>query len=272
MSFDDHLTDVLRDDRWALPVSPETLPAVRRRRSRRRAARTTLSVLAVAGAVTGGPLLLDGGGAPARSVVQPLATPVAPTGCSAAPAGRLEGSDYVVRSARDWWMSKATSDAFFATYQQPSPKPEDTVPSPQASGPGTDRLVAALTAAGVPGAGVLDRDEADSGTRGSLTLHGKLADGRTLFVGRLHGLFPYTTSGYYGSDVDDSSKDVVIEDVPGTGCAALLLAPKGDINRFAQVQVMAPDGLATSWSSPDVPLAQLKQWAYAAAQWETAHP
>lgn len=272
MSFDDHLRDVLHDDRWALPVSPDTLPAVRRSRARRRAARTTAGALAVVGAVTGGALLVSGSDGPAaRSVVRPLVTPPVPSGCSAPPAGRLEGSDYVVRSARDWFMTKAQSDAFFRTYAQPSPKPEDTVPSPQASGPGTDRLVAALTAAGVPGADALDRDEADSGTRGSLTLHGTLPDGRTLYVNRMQTLFPYTLSGYYGSDTEDSTRDITLEDVPGTGCEALLL-PAHRPDTLALVQLMTPSGITTGWNSSDIPLEQLKQWAYAAAQWETEHP
>jgi hypothetical protein len=169
-------------------------------------------------------------------------------------------------------MTKAQSDAFFRTFVEPSPKPEDSVPSPQPSGPGTDRLVAALTAAGVPGAAALTRDEASSGERGALALEGRLPDGRELSVNQTPRMkSPFTTSGYYGSDTDDSSKDVAIESVPGTGCAALLLGPSARYS-YSLVQVVTPDGISTGWVSATIPLAQLKQWAYAAAQWETTHP
>jgi hypothetical protein len=38
------------------------------------------------------------------------------------------------------------------------------------------------------------------------------------------------------------------------------------------VQVLAPDGTSTGWNSETIPIAQLKAWAFAAAQWATAHP
>ena len=85
-------------------------------------------------------------------------------------------------------------------------------------------------------------------------------------------LYPSTISGYYGSDTDDSSKDVVIEDVPGTGCTALLLASTLPGNRFALVQVMTPAGRSFGLSSQTIPLAQLRSWAYAATVWLDAHP
>ena len=270
MNLDDLLADALHDDRWALPVSADTLPAVRRSRDRRRAVRTTAGALAVVGAVTGGALLLgSSGGDPGRSVVRPLATPT-PSGCEAPAAGRLEGSTYVVRSARDWFMTKTVSEAFFASYQQPSPKPGDTVPSPHATGPGSDRLVAAATAAGVPGADQLDRDEADSGDRDSPSLKGRLPDGRHLSVYRRPLGTPVNRDGI---GMDGSEVNTAVEDVPGSACASLVFTGNpGQGGGF--VTVAAPDGTSTTWGSPerDISLAQLKQWAYAAAQWETAHP
>ena len=262
------LHDALHDDRLALPVPAHTLTAVRRRRNRRRTAATVLSTAAAVAVVATGAALAQGSPTKGRADRLAEAPPAAASGCATEPAGQLQGSSYVVRSARDWFMTKAQSDAFFHTYSQPSPKPEDTVPSPQASGPGTDRLVAALTAAGVPDASSMKRDEADSGQRGSLQLTSS-----HLSVGQSRTLYPFTTSGYYGSDTEDSSKDVVIETVPGTDCAALLLMPPtGSEKHFALVQVMTPAGVSTGWSSDTIPLAQLKQWAYAAAQWETTHP
>ena len=270
MNLDDLLADALHDDRWAVPVSPDTLPAVRRARARRRAARTTVGALAAVGAVTGAVLLLPGSrGDQGRSVVRPAATPPPPSGCEAAPAGRLPGSDYVVRSARDWFMTKTVSEAFFATYRQPSPKPGDTVPSPHATGPGSDRLVAAATAAGVPGADQLDRDEADSGDRDSPSLKGHLADGRELTVYRRPLGTPLNRDGI---GIDGSEPNTSVEDVPGSSCAALLFVGNPGQPGGYFVMVATPDGTSTTWGSQDIPLAQLKQWAYAAAQWETEHP
>jgi hypothetical protein len=265
------LHDALHDERLALPVPADTLHAVRRRRNRRRTAGAALAGVTAVGLAVGSVALAQGpsGTTPSRLAEAPVA---GPHGCATAPAGQLEGSDYVVRTARDWFMTKAQSDAFFHTFSEPSPKPEDTVPSPQASGPGTDRLVAALTAAGVPGAAGLARDEASSGERGALSLEGRLPGGSELHVGQTPRMkSPFTTSGYYGSDTEDSSSDVVIETVPGTGCAALLLAPSARYS-YALVQVVTPDGISTGWTSPTLPLAQLKQWAYATARWETTHP
>ena len=274
MNLDDLLRTSLTDDRWALPVPADTLDRVRRSRARRRRARVTAAVVSTGALVAVGALLVGGGSAPSRSVLQPAAA--APSvGCAAPPAGALPGSDptYVIRSARDWFMTKAQSDAFFRTYNQPSPEPRDRVPSPQPSGPLTDRLVAAVVAAGVPGAENLGRDEAEGGARGSFSLQGALPDGRHLFVSRNQSLFPFTTSGYYGSDTADSSKDVVIEQVPGTACVALLLESRDATNApFTLVQVMTPDGVSTTWGGGSYPLAELKGWAYAAARWETEHP
>lgn len=279
MTFDDHLRDSLTDDRWALPVAPDTLDRVRRARDRRRRVRTGAAVLATAGVVGAGAVLL--GQAPAgqgRQVVLP-GSEASPTldpavslvaSCATAPAGRLPGSDYTVRSARDWFVTREQSDAFFRTYSAPSPGPDAVAPSPQPGGPQSDHLVSALTAGGVPGAEGLRRDEAQSGTRNSPQLEGTLPDGRPLLVSRTRLQVPASTSGYYASDTEDSSKDVTVEPVPGTDCVALLLAPT--THRTALVQVVTPDGLSTGWSSEQVPLATLKEWAFAAAQWETAHP
>ena len=270
MNLDQLLTDALHDDRLALPVPADLLDVVRRKRRTRQAFGVTGASVSVVAMVAGAVALAPGG---SQGTALVGSTPPAPAaGCDAPATGQLEGSSYVVRSARDWFMTKARSDAFFHTYIQPSPKPEDSVPSPQPSGPGTDRLIAALTAAGVPGADALHRDEANSGQRGALELHGTLADGRELEVVSSRTLFPFTISGYYGSDTEDSSKDVVIEDVPGTSCAALLLAPKPGMSSSALVQVVTPDGVSTGWSSSSVPLAQLKDWAFAAQRWLDAHP
>ena len=269
MNLDQLLHETLTDERLALPVPPGTLDRVRRRRrTRQRLVVTGTSVVVLA--TVGAALALLPGGSTGRAVV--ASTPPATTGCDASPAGRLPGSSYVVSRARDWFMTKPQSDAFFHTYVQPSPDPADSVPSPQPSGPQTDRLVAAMTAAGVPGAAGLGRDEATGGDRRSIQLEGVLADGRDLLVARTQATYPFTTSGYYASDTEDSSPDVVIQDVPGTGCAGLLLAEKPGATNSSLVQVVAPDGLSTGWSSRSVPLSQLKQWAYAVAAWETAHP
>ncbi len=275
MNLDDTLRDTLADDRWALPVPADTLSAVRRKRARRQRTRVGGAVLATAGMVTGGVLVataLPGSGSdPARSVIRPLSAPEA-VGCAAPPAGVLPGSNppYTVKSARDWFMSKAQSDAFFTNYNQPSPRPDARVPSPQPSGPGTDRLLSALEAAGVPGTETLDRDEADSGDRGSYVVKGALADGRQLNVYRQRLLFPMNTDGI-GSD--GSSRYVTVEQVPGTGCAALVFTGTPAIpGSTGFVSVVTPDGLGTAWNSATIPMAQLKAWAYAAAQWETTHP
>jgi hypothetical protein len=270
MNLDQLLTDALHDDRLALPVPADTLEQVRRMRRRRQALGVTgisLSVVAVVAAS----VTLAPSGSHRTATVGSTPSAVA-AGCDAPAAGQLEGSSYVIRSASDWFMTRAQSDAFFHSYNEPSPKPEDTVPSPQPSGPGTDRLVAALTAAGVPGADTLDRDEADSGQRGALELHGTLPDGRELQVSQSRTLFPFTISGYYGSDTHDSSKDVVIENVPGTRCAALLLDPKPGGSNSAVVQVLTPDGVSTGWGSPTIALAQLRAWAFAAQRWLDEHP
>ena len=285
MNLDDLLRDTLSDDRWALPVPADTLSAVRRKRALRRRTKTVGAVLATAGIVTTAALTLPLAGSD-HQVVLPGDGPTATldpavsliASCSSAPAGRLAGSSYVVHSARDWFLTKDQMDAFYRTYREPSPAPDALVPSPQTSGPQTDHLLAALAAGGVPGADNLHRDEAQSGSRNYPELGGSLADGQgPLAVGRSHLATPQNIAGYYGSDTEDSSRDVIIEQVPGTDCVALLLqahwpAPGESRPTFALVQVVTPSGLSTGWSSATISVAQLKTWAFATAQWETGHP
>lgn len=270
MNLDDLLRDTLTDDRWALPVPADTLSAVRRRRVLRKRTRVLGAALASTLAVGAGAIAMTQSGGEQRSTLLPAAVPF--SGCDVAPPAQpLPGSNpaYVVSSARDWFLTKEQSAAFFDSYRQPSPAPGDSVPSPQATGPGTDRLVAILTAVGVPGADALDRDEADSGDRGSPSLHGHLADGRELNVYRRILRFPLNRNGI---GMDGSERLTTVEDVPGTACASLVFTGIPDQQGGGFAATVAPDGTITTWNSPQVSLAQLKTWAYAAAQWETTHP
>ena len=276
MNIDDLLRDALHDDRWALPVAPDTLSGVRRKRAKRQRTRAVGAALAAGSLVTGVALAATQLGGSQRSSLQ-VGASVPSSGCDVAPpATPIPGSTpaYPIRSARDWFMTKAQSDAFFHTYNEPSPGPDARVPSPQASGPLTDRLMAELVGAGVPGTETLQRDEANSGLRGAPELHGKLSDGRDLYVGRSKALFPTNLGGLFGdAEVKSESADVV-EMVPDTGCAALLIPypAQPGYPTSAGVEVITPDGYATGWNSQTIPLSQLKAWAYAAARWATAHP
>jgi hypothetical protein len=264
MNLDDLLRDSLRDDRLALPVPADTLDVVRRMRRRRQrltVATASAGTLALVGIVV---VLAPGGGAAPRAAIVPGAPSTSPT--------PIPGSTpaYYIRNARDWFLTKAQSDAFFAGFQEPSPKPADSVPSPQSSGPLTDRLVAELQAAGVPGVESFRRDEADSGQRGSLSLAGTLPDGRQLTVNRYPTRYPINLDGI---GVEGSAKYVTVEDVPGTADAALLIPPHmPGSGSGSTVAVLTPEGLDTGWSSATIPLAQLKAWAYAAARWASDHP
>ena len=156
MNLDDQLRSALHDERLALPVPAHTLDVVRRKRRTRQVLGVSGASLSAVAVVAGAVALSPSGGTRVAQVGTTPSTTVA-GGCDAPAAGQLEGSSYVVRSARDWFMTKAQSDQFFSHYDEPSPKPQDTVPSPQPSGAGTDRLVAALLAAGAPGVDRLAR-------------------------------------------------------------------------------------------------------------------
>ena len=51
MNLDDLLRDTLTDDRWALPVPADTLPAVRRKRTHRQRRSAALALTSAGGAV-----------------------------------------------------------------------------------------------------------------------------------------------------------------------------------------------------------------------------
>ncbi len=267
MNLDDLLRDTLSDDRWALPVPADTLPAVRRKRTQRRALATIATATGAAATVVALALTVGGSGGtePIVSLPATAAGPSTPT--------PIPGSTpaYTPKTARDWFLTGVQSDAFYAGYQQPSPRPGDTVPSPHATGPLTDRLLEEIEAIGVPGASGLDRDEAESGNRGSIQLQGKIASGQDLYVGRRPLTAPINTNGI-GSD--NSEKRTTVEDVPGTEQAALVLRPDltSPTPRSSTVFVCTPSGQVTVWSSTTLSLAQLRAWAFAAAQWADAHP
>ena len=62
MNLDDLLRDTLSDDRWALPVPADTLPAVRRKRTQRRALATIATATGAAAAVVALALTVGGSG------------------------------------------------------------------------------------------------------------------------------------------------------------------------------------------------------------------
>ena len=269
MNLDDLLRDTLTDDRWALPVPVDTLPAVRRKRALRQARLAVAAVAGTGATVAMLALILGGSGVSPATLEGPASAASAGPSVAASPMP-IPGSTpaYYPQTARDWFMTDAEQRAFLRHYVEPSPAPEDTVPSPQATGPLTDRLVAAMVAAGVPDAERLQRDEADSGRRGSITVHAKL-DGAGLYVNRLQLPYPWGLQSR-SSDTDPLPPAAVVEDIPGTD-ASLAAYPSEDDAGRGLVVVISPTGIFTGWSAP-LPLAQLKAWAIAVAQWEAEHP
>lgn len=264
MNLDDLLRDTLHDDRWSLPVPADTLPAVRRKRARRQATRAATAVLAVGALVIGG--VVVGGSLPGGepSVLRPAQAGGTPT--------PIPGSTpaYTPLTARDWFMSDAEQQAFFAGYQQPSPGPDYRAASPQPRGPLTDRLVAALDAAGVPEATGLERDEADSGIRGNITVHGTLPGGHSLYVMQNPLSFPLSLQPRSG-DTDAIPPAVPVRDVPGTPYAYTVFGVSPGV-LHTNVVVVTPEGLSTGWSAEGVPQEQLTQWAIDTARWMFDHP
>jgi len=87
-------------------------------------------------------------------------------------------------------------------------------------------------------------------------------------VSRGRALYPVDTAAIAGPFPETAS----VEDVPGTACAAFIYTGLPKVPGGHAVQVMAPDGTTTGWLSETIPIAQLKAWAFAAAQWADAHP
>ena len=260
MNLDDQLRDALHDERLALPVPSGTLDVVRRKRRHRQALGVSAASLSVVAVVSAAITLAPSGGTPRASVVG------ASTPASATP---IPGSTpaYYVRTARDWFLSQADYEAFLTTFVEPSPKPEDRVASPQPRGPLTDRLAEAMTAAGVPGVDGLARDEANSGVRGDINVHGTLPSGASIWVSRRQATFPTTTQPR-SDDTSPLLPAAPVVDVPGTADAAVVYQPSW----CTCITVVTPDGLMTDWNSKDTPIAELRAWAFAAARWDAEHP
>ncbi len=269
MNLDDLLSDALHDERLALPVPPDTLTRVRRARARRQRARAVGAVAATSSLVLAGVLVSSSiGPTTPSSSLQPGAGGAAvASGCNVAPpATPVPGSTpaYPIQTARDWFMTQAQNDSFYAGFQQPSPGPGYYAASPAPAGPGSMRLREEVIQGGVPGTSQFTLDDVANGRRGNLAVYVSLAAGDRVYVGREPAIAPYNTEA-------DANASAQIEDVPGTGCVALLHRESPG-QQVRSVTVVAPDGWTTLWVSETVPLAQLRTWAFAAAQWASSHP
>lgn len=251
-------------ERLAQDVRIPPFAVITNRASRKRQRR--VAALAATVALLGALAVADLGAGGSRAILVP-ANP-----SSAATPTPVPGSTpaYTPLTGRDWFLSKAEGEAFYAGYQQPSPRPGDSVPSPHATGPLTDRLVDEMKAAGVPGTESLTRDEAESGHRGSIQVQGSLPDGRGLYVGRRTMDAPLSINNIGSAD---SERLTTVEDVPGTDAALLLLRadPASPAPRYTSAFLATPSGQLTVWSSDTVSLAELKAWAVAAYRWSLEH-
>lgn len=264
--IEDLLRDALHAPDWDVPVRPGAMDDLRRRRRahrRRTAGATAVGGLALVGATVAGVTLLPthdvqlatyaAGGVPAGSPV-PSITPA-----------------WVPEHGRDWLLSNADADAFWAAHTRPSPAPGGSVvESPAPLGPQSATLLADVQAAGLPEGTQLRREDAVGGQPNAPAVHVTLPDGTPVEVNRTwaQGPMPYVwEDGYDHSDAH-------VEDVPGTTTAGVAYATFGyGFGRAYQhdtshgVITVSRGGEWTTWAAPSVvPLQTLKQWAFAAAR------
>lgn len=269
MNLDDTLRDTLADDRWALPVRPDTLDRVRRGRAARRRRTALVSATAALTLAGAGAVVLTNlpqgsgtrlgtyasGGTPAGSPVPGISPPFLPD------------------SGRDWLLTSAQWSTYSLSHTGPSPGPgQSTVASPAPLAEQSAGLLAEVQAAGLPAGAVLRREDSVGGQPGSAAVHVMLADGTPLEVLRSTLPEPIDVESFSG-DGEGQNQDATVVDITGTSSAAAVFPTLG--YGFADetgsgahgVIVVTRGGVATTWAAPSrVPLGDLQRWAIAAAQ------
>lgn len=269
MNLDQLLHDALHDDRLALPVPAETLDVVRRkRRARQRLVITGASVAALA--LAGGSVALVSLRSSSSSTLSPYLEGGLPAG---SPAPGITPA-FVPGSGRDWLLTGPEYDAYRASHTHPSPAPgQSVVHSPAPLSSQSAQLLEDVTAATLPSSASLRREDSVGGQPNVAAVHVRLADGTPIEIQRAQAQepFAYAMTGIDGSSTMTAPGAHVV-DVPGTSSAAGVIPDAsygfaGRTDRTEEVVVVTRGGVVTTWWAPvTVPLADLQQWAIAAAQ------
>ncbi|MDP9181507.1 MAG: hypothetical protein M3P04_01860 [Actinomycetota bacterium] len=276
--IEDLLKDTLADDRWTVAVRPGALEDLRRRRSahrRRTAGAAALGGLALVGATVAGVTLL-----PSNEVR--LGTWAAGGVPEGSPAPSITPA-WVPEHGRDWLLSNADADVFWAAHTRPRPSPgpgEGRVESPAPLGPASASLLADVEAADLPPGAQLRREDSVGGSPVTTAVHVRLEGGTPVEVYRVPMYGPFA---FHQNGGDGNNAGATVEDVPGTSSAAAIypdfgygfVSFPGDTSEDADgvpatahaVVVLTRGGTMTTWAAPAaVPLDTLKDWAFAAAR------
>lgn len=258
MNLDDQLRDALRDDRWALPVAPDTLSVVRRKRAKRQRTRAVGAVLVLGCAGFGGAaLVIRGAGAGPTVRLSPYAAAGVPPG---SPAPGISPA-FVPDSGRDWLLNRAQWQAYDGTHTHPSPAPgQSSVHSPAPLSSQSENLLFEVTHAGLPDDGTYTRDDSNGGQPGVAVVQATLPNGVHLYIVESLLQEPYNYE-YSELTADDAAK-IHVTDIPGTSSA--LLTSAGTASAF----VVSRGGVSTSWAvvKGEVSPETLWAWAIAAEQ------
>ncbi len=284
--LDDLLSEALHDDRLALPVSPDTLSAVRRSRARRQRVRAVGAVGATGSLVLASVLVVQSvrPTTPSSSLRPAAGGP--PASSPATPASSVPGISpaWMPNSGNDWLMTTAEYDAFEASHTRapvPSPGPgQGRVPSPAPLASPSAQLADEGGHADLPTGTDVRREDSPGGDPDATALHLTLADGTPVEVERRQLPGPLPFHAYAGDGVNEGATE---RPVPGTSAGAAVYPQYGygfpppyagtDPAVGAHgVAVVTEDGVMTTWAAPaSVPLADLQRWAFTAAQWASTH-
>jgi len=265
------LRESLNDDRWALPVPPDSLPRLRRGRAARRRRTAVLTV-------TGCLALTAAGVAVATSLPHPsqrLGTYASGGNPPGSPVAGIT-PPFVPDSGRDWLLTSAQWAEFSRTHTHPSPGPgQSVVSSPAPLAEQSADLLADVEAAALPTSATLRREDSVGGQPGAAAVHVRLEDGTPVEVLRqqLQEPFAFDAVNGPGRDGNGENRDATVVDVPGTTSAASLYPnygfgfPGESGAESRGVIVVSRGGVMTTWVAPQrVSLDTLRGWAIAAAQ------